>query len=187
MRRASTVRARFRRAPSRTWPSVIFPATSTPTTPPSPSSANVIWMRSLVCSRRHCCCVRRSWLVKLGHVAIDGTKIKANASKHKAMSYKRMNETETRLKQEIDALLAKPRKRPMPKRMRSTARIGAATNCLPSYSGVRAGCGRSARPRQRWNRQAKRGRAATRETEQKLAERAEEERRTGKKKRGASR
>ena len=44
-------------------------------------------------------------LVKLGHVAIDGTKIKANASKHKAMSYKRMNETETRLQQEIDALL----------------------------------------------------------------------------------
>src|ERR1017187_3121488 len=35
-------------------------------------------------------------LVKLGHVAIDGTKIKANASKHKAMSYKRMSETEAR-------------------------------------------------------------------------------------------
>ena len=31
-------------------------------------------------------------LVKLGHVALDGTKIKANASKHKAMSYKRMKE-----------------------------------------------------------------------------------------------
>ncbi len=45
-------------------------------------------------------------LVKLGHVSIDGTKIKANASKHKAMSYKRMNETEARLQQEIDALLA---------------------------------------------------------------------------------
>jgi hypothetical protein len=28
--------------------------------------------------------------VKLGHVALDGTKIKANASKHKAMSYERM-------------------------------------------------------------------------------------------------
>jgi len=44
--------------------------------------------------------------VKLGHVSIDGTKIKANASKHKAMSYKHMNETEARLKQEIDGLLA---------------------------------------------------------------------------------
>ena len=29
-------------------------------------------------------------LVKLGHVALDGTKVKANASKHKAMSYGRM-------------------------------------------------------------------------------------------------
>jgi len=34
--------------------------------------------------------VREGGLVKLGHVSIDGTKIKANASKHKAMSYGRM-------------------------------------------------------------------------------------------------
>lgn len=47
----------------------------------------------------------KAGLVKLGHVAIDGTKIKANASKHKAQSYARMEETEARLKQEIDALL----------------------------------------------------------------------------------
>lgn len=33
---------------------------------------------------------QRAGLVKLGHVALDGTKIKANASKHKAMSYGRM-------------------------------------------------------------------------------------------------
>jgi hypothetical protein len=38
-------------------------------------------------------------------VAIDGTKIKANASKHKAMSYDRMNETEQRLQQEVEELL----------------------------------------------------------------------------------
>ena len=42
-------------------------------------------------------------LVKLGHVAIDGTKMKANASKHKAMSYDRMNKDEKRLKAEIEA------------------------------------------------------------------------------------
>src|SRR5487761_2757439 len=47
----------------------------------------------------------KAGLVKLGHVAIDGTKIKANASKHKAMSYDRMGETEQRLKQEIADLL----------------------------------------------------------------------------------
>ncbi|MCX6623033.1 MAG: IS1182 family transposase [Acidobacteria bacterium] len=47
----------------------------------------------------------KAGLVKLGHVAIDGTKIKANASKHKAMSYDRMDETEQRLRQEVEELL----------------------------------------------------------------------------------
>lgn len=47
----------------------------------------------------------KAGLVKLGHVAVDGTKIKANASKHKAMSYERMNTEEARLKKEVDALL----------------------------------------------------------------------------------
>lgn len=46
-------------------------------------------------------------LVKLGHVAIDGTKMKANASKHKAMSFDRMEKDEARLKAEIEALIAK--------------------------------------------------------------------------------
>jgi len=45
-------------------------------------------------------------LVKLGHVTLDGTKVKAAASKHKAMSYGRMTETEVRLQAEVDALLA---------------------------------------------------------------------------------
>lgn len=40
-------------------------------------------------------------LVKLGHVAIDGTKMKANASKHKAMSYDRMQKDDARLRAEI--------------------------------------------------------------------------------------
>jgi transposase len=46
-------------------------------------------------------------LVKLGHVALDGTKIKANASKHKAMSYGRMEATERRLEGEVQALLSR--------------------------------------------------------------------------------
>ena len=44
-------------------------------------------------------------LVKLGHVALDGTKIKANASKHKAMSYGRMKKTKDELEKEIEGLL----------------------------------------------------------------------------------
>ena len=50
---------------------------------------------------------RKAGLVKLGHVALDGTKIKANASKHKAMSYKRMKEEEVRLEAEVAALMKK--------------------------------------------------------------------------------
>lgn len=46
-------------------------------------------------------------LVKLGTVSVDGTKIKANASRHKAMSYDRMKKAELELKAQIDALLAK--------------------------------------------------------------------------------
>ena len=44
-------------------------------------------------------------LVKMGHVALDGTKKQANASKHKAMSYGRMPKTEEQLKAEIAELL----------------------------------------------------------------------------------
>lgn len=44
-------------------------------------------------------------MVKLGHVALDGTKMKANASRHKAMSYGRMKKTEAQLQAEVDELL----------------------------------------------------------------------------------
>ena len=44
-------------------------------------------------------------LAKLGHVALDGAKIQANASKHKAMSYERMKTRETELRAEVDRWL----------------------------------------------------------------------------------
>lgn len=49
---------------------------------------------------------RESGLVKLGHVSLDGTKVLANASKHKAMSYKRMKEKEDELARQVRELLA---------------------------------------------------------------------------------
>ena len=123
-------------------------------------------------------------LVKLGHVSIDGTKIKANASKHKAMSYKRMNETEARLKQEIDALLAAAEKADaeedaqygkdrhgdelpaeLQRRESRLKKIGEAKAALEQEAKEKAAQQRA-------------------EAEQKLAERAEEEQRTGKKKGG---
>src|ERR1700727_3567210 len=47
----------------------------------------------------------KAGLAKLGHVALDGTKIKANASKHKAMSYDRMKKREAELEAEVDRWL----------------------------------------------------------------------------------
>jgi transposase len=52
---------------------------------------------------------REMGLVKLGTIAVDGTKVKANASRHKAMSYGHMLKTEAELKAQIDALLNKAR------------------------------------------------------------------------------
>jgi len=48
---------------------------------------------------------QKAGLVRLGAVALDGTKVKANASKHKAMSYDRMREEEQRLRQKVKSLL----------------------------------------------------------------------------------
>jgi len=123
-------------------------------------------------------------LVKLGHVAIDGTKIKANASKHKAMSYKGMNEAEARLKQEIDALLAGVEKIDA----EEDARLGKdrqgdelpeelqrRESRLKKLQEAKAALEKAARE------QAEQKRS---ETEQKLAERQEDEQRSGRKKRG---
>jgi transposase len=52
---------------------------------------------------------RECGLVKLGTIAVDGTKVKANASRHKAMSYGRMVQAEAELKQQIAALLERAR------------------------------------------------------------------------------
>jgi transposase len=123
-------------------------------------------------------------LVKLGHVSIDGTKIKANASKHKAMSYKHMNETEARLKQEVDALLGAAEK--------TDAEEDA------QYGKDRHGDALPAELQRRESRLKKIGEAKVAmeqearekaeqeraEIEQKLVEREEEEQRTGKKKGG---
>ena len=47
---------------------------------------------------------REAKLVKMGTIAIDGSKVKANASKHKAMSYERLQSEDKRLREEIEKL-----------------------------------------------------------------------------------
>jgi hypothetical protein len=49
---------------------------------------------------------REMKLLKLGHIALDGTKIAANASKHKALSWAHAGKTEAQLRQEVQTLLA---------------------------------------------------------------------------------
>ena len=50
---------------------------------------------------------QKAGMVSLGHVALDGTKVQANASKHKAISHERMLKAEKQLQQGINALMRK--------------------------------------------------------------------------------
>lgn len=49
---------------------------------------------------------REMKLLRLGHIALDGTKIDANASKHKALSWAHANKIEAQLREEVQTLLA---------------------------------------------------------------------------------
>ena len=75
-----------------------------PTTARWRSFGNGIWGRWRVVYQALQLC-QKAGLVKLGHVAIDGSKLQGNASKHKAMSYERMGETEKRLQAEVEEIL----------------------------------------------------------------------------------
>ncbi len=61
-------------------------------------------LRSLFLESLKLC--QQAGMVRLGQVALDGTKRRANASRAKAMSYKKMAESEQRLQREVDDLLA---------------------------------------------------------------------------------
>jgi transposase len=127
----------------------------------------------------------KAGLVKLGHVSIDGTKIKANASKHKAMSYKRMNETEARLQQEIAALLQRAEETDSAE----DARYGKDKQGdeLPDELSRRESRLEKIRAAKQALEQEAREKAEQEraEAENKQAEREVQQRRTGKKKRGS--
>jgi transposase len=128
---------------------------------------------------------QKAGLVKLGHVAIDGSKLQGNASKHKAMSYGRMSEAEKKLKDEIDALLKR------------AAEVDAAEDA--KYGKGNSGDDLPAELARRESRLAKLQAAKAEleaearqqaeekkaEVEARIAERHEQEKRSGKKMRGA--
>src|ERR1700731_1384339 len=90
----------------------------------------------------------RAGLVKLGHVALDGTKIKANASKHKAMSYERMCKREAELQAEVDGWLQAAEAADAAED--GSGPTGAATRCRTGWPTSKRGWPRFAKPRQNW-------------------------------------
>jgi hypothetical protein len=76
--------------------------------------------------------------MKLGRVALDGTKVKANASKHKAMSYDRMQEKERQTGARYGSYWREPR-RPIPRKTPCTGPTSEATSGPKSCSVGRPG------------------------------------------------
>ena len=92
---------------------------------------------------------RSAGLMSLGTLAVDGTKVRANASKHKTISYGRMEHEERRLGEEIAemcGLLIDPTK----PRMRVTERTCEGLSYLGSWNFARVGWRRSTRQRRDW-------------------------------------
>ena len=92
---------------------------------------------------------QQAGLVKLGHVALDGTKVKANASKHKAMSYQRMKEREAQLAAEVAELLERAREVDEEK-TGGTAKTSVGMSCRRSWPFERVGWRRYGKPWRRW-------------------------------------
>jgi transposase len=124
---------------------------------------------------------QKAGLVKLGHVAIDGSKLQANASKHKAMSYDRMEEKEKQLKAEVEKLLAQAAETDAAEDQlygkgkrgdELTGELARRESRLKKIAEAKAALEQEARER---------AQAARREAEEKLAERRKKEEERGKK------
>ena len=98
--------------------------------------------------------------LKLGRVALDGTKMKANASKHKAMSWGRMKQAERQIAAEVKQMLGRSGGRPMPPRTPSTGPTNQARSCPRSCSAARRGWKRFGKPRKPCNKGAREKAAA---------------------------
>lgn len=90
-------------------------------------------------------------MVKMGRVALDGTKLEASASKHKAMSYGRLIDKEECVEAEIAALEPRPARcwptprPPMPPKTRSSAAMARTPTCPPNWTAARS-ASRGCRP-----------------------------------------
>ena len=117
-------------------------------------------------------------VLKLGTVSLDGTKVKANASKHKALSYEHANKLEAQIKEEVAELLKKADAADhadIPDGMSIPEELERRTDRLAAIAAAKAEIERRAAERHA-NEQAA--------YEQKVAELAKREQKTGKKPRG---
>jgi len=127
----------------------------------------------------------KAGLVKLGHVAIDGTKVQAAASKHKAMSYGRMSEEEARLQAQVEELLARAeavdqeedarfgegqREEDLPEELRRREERLARIRQAKAELEAEARASRAAELREQAERARERAKTETRETVRKAAE-----------------
>ena len=86
-------------------------------------------MRHRACSYRSLAPCQQAGLVKLGHVALDFTKVKANASKHKAMSYQRMKEKAAQLSGGGNGVAVGRAWQPLVRKTGGTARASVEMSC----------------------------------------------------------
>ena len=89
------------------WRSASSRPTSIPTTTPSRRSGGAFSRRSTELFVQVLELAREMGVLKMGTVALDGTKIHANASRHSALSYEHAGKIEAQLKAEVAELLAK--------------------------------------------------------------------------------
>jgi len=87
--------------------------------------------------------------MKLGRVALDGSKVKANASKHKAMSYGRMEEEQKRLRAEVKRLLEQAEAADAEEDA-GYGRDRRGRMCRRSWPGARVGCTASEKRKKPW-------------------------------------
>jgi len=117
-------------------------------------------------------------ILKLGTVSLDGTKVKANASKHKALSYAHAKKLEDQLKAEVAALLRQAEaadQSDLPDGMSIPEELSRRTERLKAIAGAKAEIERRAAERFAQEKEA---------YDKAMAERAEKEQTTGKKPRG---
>jgi hypothetical protein len=112
---------------------------------------------------------REMKLLKLGHIALDGTKIGANASKHKALSWVHANKIEAQLREEVQSLLALAERTdhaPAPDGMDVPAEIARREDRLGAIAQAKAKIEQRAAERHQLEQQAFDAKAAKRKAQQ---------------------